>query len=498
MVAMLALPVSGAAAADSTWTCRASGGYQAQAGEDRVEPVVANGNTNTSTQSPDRAQCADDEARVANRSASGVSQRNAYAVTEVDPDRVQPAAQSIRSFTSSDSTGIVNGGFALSADDVKAEAFASCVGTTPVYSGSSSFNNLRINGQETAPDSTFTELGNGINGSPLGGLIRVTFNEEVRQGDPATSDFTLTRRAIHVTITNATGDVIYESVAGEAKVGRHGQVCVAQSPPGQSCPGDSVFDPKSGICVLTVTVNRDASGRCPAGSQQTESGVCLQAVPVDKSGRPTGGALVPVGLVPGAKKSRCSGKGFGRRVAIMGTSKSDRITGTNKSDRIFVFGGDDFVSAGRGNDCIEGGKGKDRLDGSTGRDYLLGGPGRNLLIGGSSSDHLYGGPSNDRIDGGVGGDVIKGGKGNDKINAGAGNDRVDAGAGRDSITTGSGRKDFVSAGSGVDRINSANAGSPAKVKCGKGRDTVRLNPNEIKRSRSCEQMYVVRYRKKKK
>jgi hypothetical protein len=51
---------------------------------------------------------------------------------------------------------------------------------------------------------------------------------------------------------------------------------------------------------------------------------------------------------------------------------------------------------------------------------------------------------------------------------------------------------MVDGGSGNDRINAATAGPAAKIKGGKGRDTVRINRNERRRTHGAERVYVIR------
>ena len=51
-------------------------------------------------------------------------------------------------------------------------------------------------------------------------------------------------------------------------------------------------------------------------------------------------------------------------------------------------------------------------------------------------------------------------------------------------------RDKVSGGKGNDAINVSTAG-PAKVKCGKGKDTVRYNHNERRRVKGCERRYSI-------
>ena len=226
-----------------------------------------------------------------------------------------------------------------------------------------------------------------------------------------------------------------------------------------SCPAGSVKDPTSGQCVVN----------CPAGSVKSPTGqcvitnvVCPDGTVFDKQSAscldlPTGGRLVPLGDVAGFQTSPCRGARFGLGIAVVGTNGSDRITGTNRSDRIFAYGGNDRISGGRGNDCVEGGTGRDILDGSNGNDRLRGGSG------------------NDRIQGGFGSDYLEGGTGNDGIH------------------TGNGTVDRAYGGPGNDIINAATVDRPAFVDCGSGRkDRVRINTNELRRTRNCEYRYILR------
>jgi RTX calcium-binding nonapeptide repeat (4 copies) len=496
---LYALTAAAPASADPAWGCRASVGYLAPSGADRVEPFVANGNANTSQVSPDRDRCADDEARASGDITVGpVTQRNPVARTSIDPDTGESAAQSVLAETQADSTALSNGdgSFRLTTDDVRAQAAARCVGGVPTFSGSSSVTNVTLNGQSMSADGTLEQIGTGLNGSPLGGLIRVVFNEEERSAEG------LVRRAVHVTIKNAAGQVVFEAVAGEAKVSRREAVCVLQGAPPFQCPEDAVYDVPSGLCVKTVIVPEDRTGSggvedgsgrgaCPEGFFPTGDGNCVKAVPVDDAGNPLGGSVVPYALIPGGEKSICRNRRFGRLlVAIRGTSRRDNVTGTNTSDRIFVLRRGDFVSGGRGNDCIEGGRGRNRLDGSTGSDYLLGHKKKDAMVGGPGADRLFGRAGSDRMIGDLGNDYLTGSSGSDKIVAGPGRDRIRGGKGRDYISTATG-PDRVVAGSGNDVINAASEGPPAHIKCGAGRDTVRINRSELRHLRGCERVFVV-------
>src|ERR671914_153506 len=88
---LCALVAAAPAAADPAWGCRASVGYLALSGADRVEPFVANGNANTTQASADRERCADDEARATGDIAGGpLIQRNPVARTAIDPGAGEP------------------------------------------------------------------------------------------------------------------------------------------------------------------------------------------------------------------------------------------------------------------------------------------------------------------------------------------------------------------------------------------------------------------------
>jgi Ca2+-binding RTX toxin-like protein len=265
------------------------------------------------------------------------------------------------------------------------------------------------------------------------------------------------------------------------------------------CPAGSVKDP-SGKCVVSTT-------GCPAGSAQNAQGQCIST----NVQCPEGTTLLPgsltcesapqggrIGVLGNLQSSPCKDRKSGADFAILGTNGADKITGTNLSDRIFPFGGGDRVSGGRGNDCIEGGSGGDVLDGSNGNDYLLGQSGNDSINGSTGNDRLDGGSGSDRIRGGQGNDRLIGGSGNDRLRGEDGNDVMISGSGNDSIHTGNGR-DVVNSGSGNDIINAATVGAPVRVDCGPGkRDRVRINTNEIHRTKNCEFIYILRRVDKKK
>jgi hypothetical protein len=432
-----------AAAPDQLWSCRASAGYTATPGQDRNEPVVANGSSRTSVESPDRARCADDEARPV-AAGQGLDLQGPTAATAIDPDSGLAVDQHVSARSAVNDATSVSGGFVLIARGASAEATGACAGSLPALAGTSRVDHVLVNGQDVDPrqaEETVYKL-------PTGEVVKVRFNEQTRTAS------TLTQRAVHIEFFNAAGQLIRETAIAEAKAGGGGEVCdrAAQQAGGgggagdgaDPCPVGAEYDAGDNLCVIT----RERDGNLADGRET----VVTIGRPYEG---PSGGRVVPIDEAPASiRKSRCL-KGGGVRFLILGSRHADRITGTNRSDRIFTFGGNDQVSGGRGNDCIEGGRGADRLSGALGADRVVGGPGGDNLNGGSGSDRLWGG------------------SGNDTLNAAFGRDRVFGGAGRDAI-------------------NVATAGPAARVSCGKGRDVVRFNRNERRRVRGCERRYSIR------
>src|SRR3954454_7790906 len=476
-------PIGNADTNNPFWTCRGSVGYlgstdPTQPG--RFEPIVANSGD------PKQPQpCANDDAGVAQTIANdqgSISASAVYAATRIKPV-LGASSQQMASGVGQVNTVHVESAdksFQLNADVVTAGVQGSCNGGAPGFADTGSVTNVNINGQPVTTDEPYEQTGNGLNGSPFGQVTKVFFNETSASGSTTTPTQSVTRRAIHVQILDGNGHVQFEAVVGEATAGRSGPVCQ----PAPRCPDGTVYDQSRNVCVTQPN--------CPTDAPK-EGDVCVRTVTVvgpPGKGESTGGTVVPLGDVKGVKStSPCRNKRFGSQVGIVGTNHADRITGSNKSDRIFVFAANDRVSGGRGNDCIEGGLGSDLLEGSTGSDWLLGGAGNDHLSGAQGADYLYGGAGNDKAIGSTGNDHLYGGKGRNVLDGGKGNDVIHGGPDRDYIVAGGGR-DRVYGGGGNDDINVAAAGAKAKVDCGAGVDTVRINNNELRSIKHCERIFV--------
>ncbi len=436
---LLSAGPASAAAADQVWNCRASASYTATPGQDRNEPVVANGSSRTSVESPDRPRCADDAAQPV-AAGQGLDLQGPTASTAIDPDSGLAVDQRVSARSVVNDATSTSGGFVLVARGASAEAAGSCTGGTPALTSASRVEQVLVNGQTVDPSQAEETVYN----LPTGEVVIVRFNEQTRTGS------TLTQRAVHVEFFNQAGQLIRETAVAEAKVGGGREVCnrAAQENGGDGsvapCPLGAEYDADRNLCIIT----RETDGNLANGRET----VVVVGRPFEG---PMGGRVAPVNEAPkSVRRSRCL-KGGGLKFLILGTKRADRITGTNKSDRIFTFGGSDRVSGGRGNDCIEGGAGGDRLTGAQGKDRILGGSGRDNLNGGSRSDRMWGGG------------------GNDTLNAAFGRDRVFG-------------------GKGADAINVATAGPAARVRCGKGKDVARFNTNERRRVRGCERRYSIR------
>jgi Ca2+-binding RTX toxin-like protein len=449
-----------------------------------VEPLVANGNATTGA---DADQCQSDGSGFPQPSpfsfgdpGSGQAVEDApFAVTTINNDFTYKQTADAR--TGVEHLLLQGNGHKLEATVVRAEASYTCKSGVPVGTGSSQVQSLKIDDNDITLDE----------GKPqnidLSDNVFVRLNEQT-QGSADGGKF-LTQRAIRVVFGQDATHYV-EVVVAEAKAGFHGDGTQLCTPPAARCPEGASYDQSRGVCVVTVTNTNATQAQCPSGSSRDPSGACIVVVGPPSTTPGTGGNVVPLGDVRGVRStSPCKNKRFGRQVGIVGTARGDRITGSNRSDRIFVFGGNDRVSGGRGNDCIEGAAGSDQLDGSNGSDWLLGGSGNDQLSGGQRNDYLYGGAGNDKVIGGTGSDHLYGGGGRNKLDGGKGNDVIIGGPSRDYIVAGNGR-DVVRAGKGNDDINVATAGPPARVDCGAGIDTIRINNNEIRTIKHCERVFV--------
>jgi Ca2+-binding RTX toxin-like protein len=446
---LAAVPTASAFTTTPVWQCRGSATFASVAGNNRVEPIVANGNINTANgASPDRAQCVDSETGAGNTATQlGISPDFLGAVTgkastEINPDLGRAIDQSILADGRVEDLSLLvgAGGPTLGVGAANSTAVGKCVAgnTTPQFSGDSRVADLTLGGTPLPLDQLVTQLTNILN-PLLGAVVEIKADERIVTPD------SLTINALHIKVLRGATPLV-DLVVGQAKVGANGPVCDptkqnegSGNPTGQVCASGSVLDVARNLCVI------------PAGTSGSGLGEIIIGRPYQG---PSGGRVVPVDVARRRYgNSPClSGNGT-PKFAIVGTNKGDRITGTNIADRIIGLGGNDRLDGGRGNDCIEGRTGGDNISGALGNDKLYGS---------SGNDHLNGGP------------------GTDYMSAGSGNDSINGAYGRDNAIGGAGR----------DFINVATAGPAAKVSCGSGNDVARINNNERRRVTGCERVAV--------
>lgn len=450
---LCAVPSAHALTSSPVWKCRASPTYASVNGQNRVEPVVANGNINTAVgANPDHAQCANAETGAGNTATQlGISQdvlgaRTGQAKTEIAPELGRAITQRVTATAKVEDLNLsVPAGSPplLGVKAATSSATGSCVSgeTTPRLDGTSQVADLTVLGAPIGLDGLVGALTSAL--QPLGFLVDVKINERVPTPDG------LTVRALHVKVIRGNGTTpVVDLVVAESKVGFDGAVCDPAAQDGNGsrspCPPGSEYDSAQNVCIIRASTTGSSLGDIVVGPPFSG---------------PSGGTVVPLDVARRRYgRSPCLSGSGNPKFAIVGTNRNDRITGTNVADRIIGLGGNDSISGGRGNDCLEGRNGRDILSGSLG------------------NDSVYGQAGNDALNGGGGNDRLSGGSGNDTINGGYGADRTFGGPGSDAI-------------------NIATQGPRATADCGTGSgDKVRFNNKERTGIRNCETRYLIRDR----
>ena len=222
-----------AAAAESgpTWNCRASVVelYGATA-EPRFEPLVANGDGTTGD---DRPSCADDrEGAPVLAAPDGApfagSIQGPFSLTALSPPAAAARDQAAYAGTRAGEISFAtpDGQLTFSATALRAEAAVHCVDGAPVFGGSSTVSDLRVNDMPLPlDDSTVGQITSELNDSPFGGVVKVLVNQKTQTADG------LTVQALRIELFGAAGAPQGVAVLGEAKVARQGDTCAAAPPP---------------------------------------------------------------------------------------------------------------------------------------------------------------------------------------------------------------------------------------------------------------------------
>jgi Ca2+-binding RTX toxin-like protein len=469
VTALLVLPSASSAFTSSPlWKCRASSLYASLNGANRVEPIVANGNPSTANnKSPDRAQCANEEAGADNLATpvfglpeTLLSAKSLSAKTTIDPELGLAIDQKVNATSRVEKLALPLGGttVVLGVGAANSTVTGSCTAgsTVPKLDGTSSMADITLGGQLISLNQLLAGLQQAL--QPLNVLVDVKFNEQIRDAK------SLIQRAAHIKLFGANRPTpLLDLVIAESKVDTEQYTCDKDHQiPGfdkQICPTGSTFDIMTGYCIITRQV-----------------GGATQVIVVGRPFQgPSGGTVIPLNEARAKYGNKICLLGAGPKYAVVGTKKGDRITGTNGKDRILGLGGNDSLDGGRGADCIDGGTGNDRIAGGIGSDRVIGDGGNDVLRGDLDNDVISGGSGNDKVSGGAGNDRMTGGNGNDIMSGNYGADRIDAGRGNDVI-------------------NIATQGPAATAKCGPGNDIIRLNGKERRKISNCETAYTLKDR----
>ncbi|MGH2917837.1 MAG: choice-of-anchor P family protein, partial [Solirubrobacteraceae bacterium] len=265
------MPSADAATGVPVWQCRASATYASVGGNDRVEPIVANGKPNTTNgQNPDNAQCADADVGAGNLlTPIGIPQaslglQTANARTKIEPELGASDTQKVSTLAKVEGLTL---GAGLSIQAAVSAATGSCSGKTPVLEGSSQVVGINT----TNLDPLVQAIANLLSIAP--NLISVKINEQVRTAN------SLTVRAVHIKVlTPNTGAPLLDLVVAESKVGFNGKVC--DPPSGQICPPGSTYDADRNVCIIP-------------GSSGSTHGTIIIGRPFEG---PTGGTVVPIDI----------------------------------------------------------------------------------------------------------------------------------------------------------------------------------------------------------
>lgn len=216
-----------------TWNCRASvAALFGSTPQPRLEPLVANGDGTTGT---DRPACADDREGLPSFDSPAGSPLTLHAQGPFSATSITPAIAAARdqaayagTFATNVAVGTSDGQVNVSATAVRAEAAASCVNGAPHLDGSSTVSDLRINGTPLPlDDSTVGQITSQINGSPLGGIVKVLVDQKI------VTPTSVTIQAVRVELFDAAGSPQATLILGEAKVANQGDTCA----PAQTATG---------------------------------------------------------------------------------------------------------------------------------------------------------------------------------------------------------------------------------------------------------------------
>ncbi|MEA2493593.1 MAG: hypothetical protein QOJ29_1504 [Thermoleophilaceae bacterium] len=216
-------------AADPSWSCGATTGWLAANGQRANAPSI--GGAPCATAASDAAGVTGAPGNLAATGSLSVDGGTSSQTTDARRPTATVSAKSLALHNA-------DGKLVLTASGLNAQAAGSCDSKRePAFTSSGDPGSVTLNGRTIDTRSEYSEPGIGVNGAPLFGKITIRFNEVTRETDG------ISRRAIHVIVTDRNGAVIFEAAAGDVAVGRSGAVC--DPPP--VCPAGQ--EPQAGRCV---------------------------------------------------------------------------------------------------------------------------------------------------------------------------------------------------------------------------------------------------------
>jgi hypothetical protein len=264
IVGAMAIGGAGSASASTStsepvWTCRGSALYASVGGENRVEPVVADGNPDTGGgASPDYAQCADAEVGEGNLATPLgipgylVSAPTADASTAITPELGPSDQQSLLAKGGVENLRLnLGSSTTLGVGAANAEVTGACENGTPTLTGTSQVAGLTLGGTTLSLDPLLAAVAQLL--KPLGELISIKVDEQIQTASE------LTVNALHITILNATTNApVVDLVVGQAVGGFAPGVCAATASPAAappSAPPGTSTTSNSGVGLIPQAYN---------------------------------------------------------------------------------------------------------------------------------------------------------------------------------------------------------------------------------------------------
>lgn len=234
VVALTACVLPAVAHADASWSCSAGAGWVAAGGQRSDAPGLGG------TPCP----VAKADAGAASGAAGSLS---ATGTVSVDGGGASQTTDARKPQANVDTPALTirngDGKLVVDVSKLSVHAQASCApNRQPSFASFGTPGTVTLNGRPIDTSREYTEPGVGVNGAPLFGTLTIRFDEVAK------TDAGISRRAIHVIVTDRDRSVVFEAAAGEVAVGRDGAVC--DPPP--VCPAGQ--QPQAGRCVeVTVT-----------------------------------------------------------------------------------------------------------------------------------------------------------------------------------------------------------------------------------------------------